>query len=284
MSESGAELTPTQMLTTMGELRHHLSRFMASYQFAMQEVETKVTILQQEFQLLHQYNPIEHVSCRLKTLQSVIAKARRQGCAPTTEDIRREIRDIAGVRVVCSFASDVYRVQEMLCGQADIEVLAIKDYIAHPKPSGYRSLHAIIEVPVFLSDDVVAVPVEMQFRTVAQDFWASLEHKIFYKYDRAIPPELQSRLQEAARTAAHLDAEMMQLSIEIDRLAAAAPPETGGSATGGSDGSDGAHTVTDRSVADFLDLLASYRDGSISSSGTGAVAFPTVALRRDEHP
>lgn len=236
-----------EVLTTMGEMRQHLSLFMGSYQFAMQEVETKVKILQQEFELLHRYNPIEHVSCRLKSLESVIVKARRRGCGPNTEEIRRAVQDIAGVRVVCSFSSDVYRVQQMLCSHADIELLAIKDYIAHPKPSGYRSLHAIIEVPVFLSEEVISVPVEMQFRTIAQDFWASLEHKIFYKYGREIPAELSTRLQDAASTAALLDAEMERLSIEVNEFAAA---ETG---------ADVAHTVTEASVTAFVEMLASHR-------------------------
>lgn len=250
-----------EMLTTVGSMRRHLNRFMASYKFAMQEVETKVKILRQEFELLNRPNPIEHVSCRLKTLESVVTKARQRGCGPSTDEIRRAVQDIAGVRVVCSFVSDVYRVQEMLCSHADVELLAIKDYIAHPKPSGYRSLHAIIEVPVFLSDAVISVPVEMQFRTVAQDFWACLEHKIFYKYDREIPAGLSARLQDAALTAAHLDAEMERLSIEIDEFAASSAPDA-----------PAVHTVTDASVASFLELLATHRERGLDAGqvdGTG---------------
>lgn len=229
-----------EVLGTLGELREHLGRFMASYEFAIQTVETKVKILRQEFELMHSYNPIEHVVTRLKAPQSVIAKARRLGIGPDTEGIRHEIKDIAGVRVVCSFTSDVYRIQEMLCRQPDVALVELKDCIATPKASGYRSLHAIVQVPVFLSENVEHVPVEVQFRTIAQDFWASLEHKIFYKYDKEIPLELRLGLQEAATTAAELDAEMERLSVEIDQIT----------------GDDKSRAITEQTARDFLGLFA----------------------------
>ena len=242
--DAHAEPAPDQMtdlpgvISQIGEVRRHLQRFMSSYQFAIHEVETKVRILSEEFQLLHLYNPIEHVTTRLKSPESVMAKARKRGVGPDTEAIRREIRDIAGVRVVCSFASDVYRVQQLLCAQSDIELIQLKDYIAQPKPSSYRSLHAIVEIPVFLSDETVRVPVEMQFRTIAQDFWASLEHKIFYKYERAVPDQLSARLQEAAVTAARLDTEMEQLSNEIGELG------------------DDVASITEDTLREFLGLMS----------------------------
>lgn len=234
------------VLPNLSAMRLHLTRFMTTYQFAIHEVETKVKILQQEFQLLHRYNPIEHIATRLKTPESVFAKANRLGCGSRFEDIGREIRDIAGVRVVCSFTSDVYRVQEMLCQQADVELLQLKDYIANPKPSGYRSLHAIVRVPVFLSTEQVSVPVELQFRTIAQDFWASLEHKIFYKYDKEVPEELQRELQQAAEVAARLDVDMERLSIEIQQLS--------------DDESSAGPAVTDQVAQDFLAMLSPPRD------------------------
>ncbi|HPZ50203.1 MAG TPA: GTP pyrophosphokinase family protein [Propionibacteriaceae bacterium] len=231
-----------EMITTLSSIRDQLSRFMLGYQFGIQEMETKVKILQQEFQLLHRYNPIEHVASRLKTAQSVLRKANRKGCAPGSDNIRREIKDIAGLRVVCRFTSDVYRVQEMLCQQSDVTLVRLKDYIAEPKTSGYRSLHAIVEIPVFLSNEVIQVPVEMQFRTIAQDFWASLEHKIFYKYDQSIPTELSASLRDAADTAAHLDAEMERLSGEVKALK-------------GADTAEGPTRFSDETLEAFRELL-----------------------------
>ncbi|GAB2857048.1 GTP pyrophosphokinase [Nocardioides pacificus] len=233
-----------ELLTNLNTARRDLTKFMATYQFAIKEIETKVAILQEEFKLLHSYNPIEHIVTRLKTPESVLSKARRQGCGPNLGELRDGIRDIAGVRVVCSFTSDVYRVQEMLCRQADVQLIELKDYIATPKTSGYRSLHAIVEVPVFLSGETVSVPVEMQFRTIAQDFWASLEHKIFYKYDHAVPSRLSDGLRQAATTAAELDREMERLSIEVHELA---------------DPALGRDVIADQTVRDFLNFVSSAR-------------------------
>jgi putative GTP pyrophosphokinase len=148
-------------------------------------------------------------------------KVARKGCEPSYQAIRAEITDIAGIRVVCSFVSDVYRVFDALTAQSDVHVLQVKDYIANPKPNGYKSLHAIIEIPVFLSDGPVPVTVEVQLRTVAMDFWASLEHKIFYKYDKAVPVELLRGLKDAADTAAELDGKMERLHDEVRRGATA---------------------------------------------------------------
>src|SRR3546814_316984 len=135
----------------------------------------------------------------------------RRGVPSTLDDIREQITDIAGVRVTCSFTSDVYRVFDLLSGQPDLTVIQVEDYIVDPKPNGYRSLHALVEIPVHLSDRVVQVTVELQIRTVAMDFWASLEHKIYYKYRTAVPTELLRELKDAAETAASLDAQMERL-------------------------------------------------------------------------
>ncbi|NNG17985.1 GTP pyrophosphokinase family protein [Naumannella sp. ID2617S] len=195
--------------------RERLGRFLLGYQSGIEEVSTKLRILEQEFQHVHEYNPIEHVASRLKKPESVLAKARRLSCPPHLEALREQITDIAGVRVVCSFVRDVYEVAEMLCNQPDVTVLRRKDYIAHPKPNGYRSLHVIVQIPVFFSAEVVHVPVEVQFRTIAMDFWASLEHKIYYKYEREVPGELLAGLHDAAETAARLDADMERLHLEV---------------------------------------------------------------------
>ncbi|WP_084073319.1 GTP pyrophosphokinase family protein [Demequina sp. NBRC 110052] len=201
--------------------RDDIARLILPYKFGMQEITTKVEILREEFELLHDYNPIDHVSSRLKSLESVVDKVSRKGGVATAEWIRASVTDIAGVRVVCSFASDVRLVHEALTSQEDVRVLQTKDYIASPKFNGYRSLHTIVGIPVFMSSETVEVPVEVQFRTVAMDFWASLEHKIFYKYRGDVPDGLQAQLRDAAATAAHMDDEMERLhdSVHGDRHA-----------------------------------------------------------------
>ncbi len=197
------------------QLRDDFTRFMMQYKFGMEEITTKISILREEFSHLHDYNPIEHVSSRLKSPESIIEKIQRKGCYPSFEAIRETLTDIAGVRVTCSFVSDTYRVFDMLAHQQDLRVIEVKDYIKDPKPNGYRSLHAIVEIPVFLSDGVVPVIVEVQLRTIAMDFWASLEHKIYYKYQREVPRELLEDLAAAAQTASHLDETMERLHNEI---------------------------------------------------------------------
>ncbi|PJJ55584.1 GTP pyrophosphokinase [Compostimonas suwonensis] len=199
----------------MKQLRDDFTRFMMQYKFGIDEVTTKISILREEFSHMHDYNPIEHVSSRLKTPESIIDKVQRKGFDPSFETIRESITDIAGVRITCSFVSDTYRVFDMLTSQHDIRLVAVKDYIKNPKPNGYKSLHAIVEVPVFLSDGVVPVLVEVQIRTIAMDFWASLEHKIYYKYDQQVPQELLDDLREAAETASRLDRKMERLHDEI---------------------------------------------------------------------
>ncbi|MDT0234838.1 GTP pyrophosphokinase family protein [Curtobacterium sp. BRB10] len=188
---------------------------MMEYRFAVDEVLTKVTILREEFLHLHRYNPIEHVSSRVKTPESILDKVDRRGVGPALGTIRQEITDIAGVRITCSFIADTYRILDALTSQDDVRVIAVKDYIAEPKPNGYKSLHAIIEVPVFLSTGAVPVIVEVQIRTVAMDFWASLEHKISYKYDGVVPDHLAADLTDAAHVAQQLDHRMEQLHAEV---------------------------------------------------------------------
>lgn len=196
-------------------LRGEMQRFLLEYRFGMQEIETKISILREEFLQTHDYNPIEHVTSRLKSTDSLIEKVQRKGVEADLPSIRQHITDIAGVRITCSFVADVYRLFDLLAEQDDIRVLSLKDYIAEPKTNGYKSLHAILEVPVFLSTGRIEVPVEVQFRTIAMDFWASLEHKIYYKYDRQVPDALLDSLKDAADTAAELDTRMERLHREI---------------------------------------------------------------------
>lgn len=196
------------------QLRDAFQRFLREYEFGMREVETKISILRDEFTHMHAYNPIEHVKSRVKTPDSIVEKIARKRIEPDFEVIRREITDIAGVRVTCSFVSDVYRLFDLLTQQDDVTVRTVKDYIATPKPNGYRSLHAIIDVPVFLSTGPVAIPVEVQFRTIAMDFWASLEHKIHYKFAGRVPAHLVQSLTDAAEAAGELDVRMERLHRE----------------------------------------------------------------------
>jgi putative GTP pyrophosphokinase len=201
-------------------LREDFSRFMLNYRFAMEEVMTKINILKTEFEHLHDYSPIEHVNSRLKTPDSIFDKARRRELALTVDVLRDNVFDIAGVRVVCSFISDAYWIAEMLTAQTDIEIVAVKDYIANPKPNGYKSLHLIVKVPIFLSGSIEVVPVEVQIRTVAMDFWASLEHKIYYKFGQEIPQELLAELTEAASVANRLDVKMERIHDEVRAIEA----------------------------------------------------------------
>ena len=205
----------TVSASSLRTMRDEFQRFLMEYRFGLQEVETKISILREEFQEMHDYNPIEHVSSRVKSPDSLVEKVRRKGVDPDFASIRAGVTDIAGVRITCSFTRDAYRLFDLLTSQHDVSLLSVKDYIAEPKPNGYQSLHAIVEVPVFLSTGPVAVPVEVQFRTVAMDFWASLEHKIYYKYDRLVPAELLAELKDAADTAAELDARMERLHRQI---------------------------------------------------------------------
>ncbi|WP_082606301.1 GTP pyrophosphokinase family protein [Nocardioides sp. Root190] len=200
------------------ELQLGMTRFRMRYKFALDEVTTKISILREEFEQTHDHSPIEHVRTRLKSPESLFAKVARIGCPPTLEDIEARIQDIAGVRIVCPFASDVYWISDMLTGQPDVTVLEVEDYIARPKPNGYRSLHLIVTLPVFLSDRTENVPVELQIRTIAMDFWASVEHAIYYKYDGVVPTTLLDELHHAASTAASLDQTMGRLRNEVREL------------------------------------------------------------------
>ncbi|MBT2711202.1 GTP pyrophosphokinase family protein [Pseudomonas sp. ISL-84] len=202
----------------MKELRTDLVRFMMSYKFALEEINTKINILKEEFQYVHDYNPIEHVKSRVKSPESLINKLQRKGLEISIDSIQQNIRDIAGVRITCSFVSDIYEIKNMLESQKDIRVLECRDYIQNPKPNGYQSLHLIVEIPIFMSDREELVPVEIQIRTIAMDFWASLEHKIYYKYNKDIPQRIVNELKEAADTAARLDRKMETIHHEMIQL------------------------------------------------------------------
>jgi len=210
-SEGIATFSPGELRA----MRDELQRFLLEYEFGLREVETKLGILRDEFQQMHDYNPIEHVSSRVKTADSLVEKVTRKGIDPSFDSIRVGITDVAGIRVTTSFTKDAYRLFDLLTQQDDIVVREVKDYILRPKANGYKSLHVIVEVPVFLSTGRVDVAVEVQFRTIAMDFWASLEHKIYYKYDGVVPDGLLAELKDAADSAALLDARMERLHSEL---------------------------------------------------------------------
>lgn len=209
------EVDPEELTARMRQIHQELATLLMHYQFGIDEVRTKVDILRREFELIHDYSPIEHVRTRLKSTESLIEKAVRTGGDMTIPAIRERVMDIAGIRITCSFVSDVYWIADMLSRQQDLEVLTVKDYITAPKPNGYRSLHVIVQVPVYLSEHTELVPVELQLRTIAMDFWASTEHKLSYKYRKNLPAPLRSELDDAARVAAELDARMERLRAEI---------------------------------------------------------------------
>ena len=200
------------------EMKLELTRFMMAYKFAMDEMNTKINILKQEFQYIHDYSPIEHTSSRLKSPESILNKVTRKNIEYSLTSIKEQILDIAGIRITCSFRSDIYRISEMLLSQKDVEVVECRDYIKHPKPNGYQSLHLIVKVPVFMSDREEKVFVEIQIRTIAMDFWASLEHKIYYKYNKEIPKKLSLELKEAADSAADLDRKMETIHKEVTAI------------------------------------------------------------------
>ena len=191
---------------------------MLVYHAALKQINTKLEILNDEFQHVHRYNPIEHIKSRIKTSESIVKKLRRYGYESTIENMVKYINDIAGIRVICSFTSDIYRIADMLRSQSDVRVISVKDYIRHPKESGYKSYHMLVTVPVYLSDRIVDVKVEIQIRTVAMDFWASLEHKINYKFEGKAPEHIRRELVECAKMVSQLDARMLALNEEIQSL------------------------------------------------------------------
>ena len=188
------------------------------YNSALKQISTKLEILNDEFQHVHRYNPIEHLKSRIKTPESIVKKLKRHGYESTISNMVRYVNDIAGVRVICSFTSDIYQIAEMISSQSDINVISVKDYIVNPKPSGYKSYHMLVSVPVYLSDRIENTKVEIQIRTVAMDFWASLEHKIHYKFEGNAPDHIREQLVECSRIVSDLDTRMLNLNREIQQI------------------------------------------------------------------
>lgn len=185
------------------------------YSSALKMISTKLEVLNDEFHHVHRYNPIEHIKSRIKTSESIVKKLRKHGYESTIQNMVEHVNDIAGIRVICSFTSDIYQIAEMLSKQSDIKVISIKDYITNPKSSGYKSYHMLVTVPVYLSDRIVDTKVEIQIRTVAMDFWASLEHKINYKFEGNAPVYIKNELVECSKMVSELDRRMLSLNEEV---------------------------------------------------------------------
>lgn len=223
---SEGELSLTKISTVMGQdsLRvfrqnmAQLRRLMTYYRCAMMEVETKFKVLNEQFSLENDHNHIESIRTRLKSMDSIIGKLHRRGLPLSVDSIEENLNDVAGVRVICPFVDDIYVLVDCLLRQDDVELTQIKDYIKHPKENGYRSLHLIVTTPIFLQDETRRMRVEVQLRTIAMDFWASLEHQLRYKKDipSAIAAKLSRDLGECADISAMLDQRMQDIKNSLD--------------------------------------------------------------------
>ncbi len=214
--EQMQNLISDDMLASIQRNTREFSRLMAYYRCALMEIETKFNVLNEEFSLQHDRNPISSIKGRLKSLPSIQEKLRRKNLPLSISSIEENLNDVAGVRVVCSFAEDVTTLAEALLKQDDIALIERKDYIAHPKANGYRSLHLIVSVPIFLENEKRIMKVEIQLRTIAMDFWASLEHQLRYKKDFAFTDDMARELTECARISAELDERMDALRKRIE--------------------------------------------------------------------
>ena len=203
--------------TKLFEQTKPFSELIMRYKCAMLEVRTKLDVLNTQLSLENDRNPFESISCRIKSVPSILEKLERKGLPLTSEAIEQNLNDVAGIRVICSFPDDIYVLADRLCSQDDLRLLEKKDYIKNPKPNGYRSLHLIVEIPIFLMDGKKYMRVEVQFRTIAMDFWASLEHKLKYKKD--IPGDIgdiSRRLKECSDEISLLDLKMQEIHKQIE--------------------------------------------------------------------
>lgn len=188
------------------------------YNSALKAINTKIEIMNNEFIHLNNYTPIEHIKSRLKTPDSIVKKLKRNGYEVTIQNMIDHLNDVAGIRIICSFRPDIYRIAKMITSQSDITVLHVKDYIKHPKANGYKSYHLVVTVPIYLSGGPVETKVEIQIRTVGMDFWASLEHKLYYKFEGHAPEHLEDELKACADTVDLLDDKMNTLNEELMQL------------------------------------------------------------------
>lgn len=205
-------------LKNIQELSDSYLQMQCRYQSAIREVRTKLENLDEEFQLRHSRNPIHHMESRLKTVQSITEKLQRRNLPVSFSSAAENLYDIAGVRVVCSYVSDIYTIADLLKSQDDIVLVKERDYITAPKKNGYRSLHLVVQVPVYLAEGKVWVPVEIQIRSIAMDLWASLEHQLRYKEPQRIPRDLSAELQKTAQDMAEIDLRMQRIYNMVEKL------------------------------------------------------------------
>ena len=211
VSREEAELEVKKIIRTK-----EFTELMTFYKCAIMEVETKLNVLNQEFSLQYDRNPFESIETRLKDPVSAVEKLMSRGIEVSLENFERELFDVAGIRVVCSFKEDIYKLADLLVEQDDVLLLMRKDYIKRPKDNGYRSLHMIVDIPIFLSNGKKHMKVEVQFRTIAMDFWASVEHKLKYKKEIQNPEAVGKRLKRCADILANMDDEMEDIRRRID--------------------------------------------------------------------
>ena len=218
------DMKAKELIARKGEIIEQtrpFSELMMRYKCAMLEVKTKLDVLNTQLSLENDRNPFESISCRIKSVPSIVEKLNRKGFDMTAESIEKNLNDVAGIRVICSFPDDIYVLADRLCSQDDIRLIERKDYIKNPKPNGYRSLHLIVEIPIFLMDEKKLMRVEVQFRTIAMDFWASLEHKLKYKKNIACDvEEISAELKTCADEISRLDNKMQQIHKKIDSKSA----------------------------------------------------------------
>ena len=195
-----------------------LQQVMLLYEAGIREIKTKLDILSDESRISGKPNPIDSIKSRIKTPRSIIGKLKRRGYPISLQSMMENLNDIGGIRVICPFIEDIYTVADMLMRQDDLTLLEKKDYIRSPKPNGYRSLHLILEVPIFLSGATKPVRIELQLRTIAMDFWASLEHQLRYKSDIEVPPQISDDLKACADVIAATDEEMQRIAKELHVL------------------------------------------------------------------
>ena len=188
------------------------------YESALKAINTKIEILNEEFIHMYGHTPIEHIKSRVKTPDSIVKKMKRNGYEVTIENMVEKLSDIAGIRIICSFNQDIYQIADMIARQKDVTVLYVKDYIRKPKPNGYKSYHMVVTIPIYLTEGPVETKVEIQIRTIAQDFWASLEHQLRYKSDVEIPEHVSDDLKKCADVIAETDQEMQRIAKELKVL------------------------------------------------------------------
>ena len=205
-------------LQTDEDLQQQIMDINLLYSAAIREVSTKLDVLGDDFRMKHSYVPIHHMQSRLKSFESLMDKAERYGIEDpihNLDTVRAEVFDIAGIRVVCNYREDIYTMSELLRKQSDVDLIKIKDYCKNPKPSGYRSLHVVISIPVFLVNSKTTVPVEIQFRSIAMDTWASLEHELKYKNKGALTEDIQKQLTQCAKTLSDVDEQMERIRHQV---------------------------------------------------------------------